>query len=201
MCLEGSIMDAAEVLARAADAAMERYARGDDTAFAAVYDAVAPSILRYALRALSDPSQAEDIVQLTLLRMHRARGRFIAGAQVLPWAYTIARRLILDARRRRRRDERLRLKQLATELEREGAPAPDAELVAAETATALAAAFGRLPAAQRASFELLRRDGLSLAQAAHALGTTVTAVKLRLHRATEALRAAANGAGRKRRSW
>src|SRR5262249_22057207 len=190
-------MDAAE----AADAAMERYARGDDAAFGAVYDAVAPSIYGYALRSLSDPSQAEDIVQFTLLRMHRARGSFIAGAQVMPWAFTIARNLILDARRRRRRDERLREKQLATEIDPGGEAPPDEELVAAETATALATAYGRLPATQRRTYELLRRDGLSLAQAALTLGTTVTAVKLRLHRATEALRAAVNGAGSKRRSW
>jgi RNA polymerase sigma-70 factor (ECF subfamily) len=194
-------MDDPDARARAADAAMERYARGDDAAFAAVYDAVAPSIYAYAVRALSERSQAEDIVQCTLLRMHRARGRFIAGAQVMPWAFTIARRLILDVRRRRCRDDRLRQKQLATEVDRGGDPSPDQELVAVETAAALSAAFGKLPSAQRATYELLRRDGLSLAQAALALGTTVTAVKLRLHRALEALRASANGAGKKRRSW
>lgn len=191
----------ADARARAADAAMERYARGDDSAFSAVYDAVAPSLLAYATRVLGDRSRAEDVVQNTLLRMHRARGRFIAGAQVMPWAFTIARRLILDVRRRRRRDERLRHKQLATEVDAGGDPGPDEELVAVQTGAALSAAFGQLPAAQRATYELLRRDGLSLAQAAAALGTTVTAVKLRLHRAVEALRAAANGEGRRRRSW
>jgi len=183
-----------------ADAAMERYAKGDDAAFAEVYDAVAPSLLAYAWRKLGDRARAEDIVQTTLLRMHRARGRFIAGAQVMPWAFTIARRLILDARRRRRRDERLRLKQVATEVEAVE-PSPDQELVAVQTAAALSTAFGRLPAAQQATYQLLRRDGLSLAQAASALGTTVTAVKLRLHRAIEALRAAARGELRRRRSW
>ena len=36
----------------------------------------------------------------------------------------------------------------------------------------------------------MKRDGLSLAEAAEVLGTTVAAVKLRIHRTYEALRAA-----------
>jgi DNA-directed RNA polymerase specialized sigma24 family protein len=38
------------------------------------------------------------------------------------------------------------------------------------------------------AFELLKEEGLSLAEAAQVLGTTVSAVKLRAHRAYEALR-------------
>ena len=41
---------------------------------------------------------------------------------------------------------------------------------------------------QRTAFELVHRDGLTSAEAAEVLGTTVAAVKLRVHRASEALR-------------
>jgi RNA polymerase sigma-70 factor (ECF subfamily) len=44
-----------------------------------------------------------------------------------------------------------------------------------------------LPEKQRAAFELVKLDGLSLAEAAQVLGTTVGAVKLRVHRAHVAL--------------
>jgi RNA polymerase sigma-70 factor (ECF subfamily) len=47
-----------------------------------------------------------------------------------------------------------------------------------------------LPEAQRVAFELVKHEGLSLAEAADVLGTTVAAVKLRAHRTYEALRAA-----------
>ena len=47
-----------------------------------------------------------------------------------------------------------------------------------------------LPESQRVAFELIKYDGLSVAQAAETLGTTVTAVKLRAHRCYEALRGA-----------
>ena len=73
-----------------ADAAMERHAGGDAEAFAIVYDAVAEKVWAYARRKLRDDAAADDVVQETLLRMHRARGDFAPGSEVLPWAYTIA---------------------------------------------------------------------------------------------------------------
>jgi RNA polymerase sigma-70 factor (ECF subfamily) len=69
-----------------ANAAMERYARGEDDAFSDLYDALAPRLRGYLLRASRDPGCADDLLQQTMLQIHRARGRFIAGAEVLPWA-------------------------------------------------------------------------------------------------------------------
>jgi RNA polymerase sigma-70 factor (ECF subfamily) len=68
-------------------------------------------------------------------------------------------------------------------------PAADDVLAAQQTAGRLEAELERLPESHRAAFELLRCDGLSLIEAAQVLGTTVAAVKLRVHRAYKALRA------------
>ena len=164
---------------------MERYAAGDDCAFAAVYDGVAPRVYALALRALGDAGLAEDVVQRTLLNIHRARGAFVRGAEVMPWAYAIARRLIVDTARRRARERRL-----AEVAPAPMAPAPpDAGIAAAETAASLALAFAALPETQRTALDL-RGRGVPLAVSAQAQGTTVTAVKLRLHRAVGSLRAA-----------
>jgi RNA polymerase sigma-70 factor (ECF subfamily) len=46
-----------------------------------------------------------------------------------------------------------------------------------------------MPEGQRLAFELLKRDGLSLVEAAEILGIGVGAVKVRAHRAYEAIRA------------
>ena len=54
----------------------------------------------------------------------------------------------------------------------------------------LSAELEKLPENQRVAFELIKQEGLSVAEAAQTLGTTVAAVKLRAHRAYEALRAA-----------
>ena len=52
--------------------------------------------------------------------------------------------------------------------------------------------LSKLPDGQRVAFELVRIDGLSMADAAEVVGTSVNAIKLRAHRAYEALRAVLN---------
>jgi len=172
-----------------ADRAMERYANGDDAAFGELYDLLAPRLLGYLTRQTRDEPRAEDLVQQTLLRMHRARGRFIPGAAVVPWAMAIARRLMIDDLRHCRGD------QLVRSIEGDGAAevpdnAPTAvELVeAAQLGLRIRVELAKLPDAQREAFELVKQEGMSLAEAAAVLGTTVTAVKLRAHRAYVALR-------------
>lgn len=63
---------------------MDRYAAGDDSAFADVYDGIAPRLYGYLLRKTRDAGVAEDVLQQTMLRIHRNRGAFEAGAHVLP---------------------------------------------------------------------------------------------------------------------
>jgi RNA polymerase sigma-70 factor (ECF subfamily) len=171
-----------------ADIAMERYAAGDEAAFAAVYDALAPRLYGYLLRQTRDRARAEDLLQQTMLQIHRARDRFIQGAEVTPWAFAISRRLLVDGVRRGRREV------LASDGEPDpgasNAPAADDLVQARELATRIERVLAKLPQSQRAAFELIKQEGLSVAEAAQILGTTVAAVKLRAHRAYEALRGA-----------
>jgi RNA polymerase sigma-70 factor (ECF subfamily) len=178
----------------AANEAMERYASGDDLAFEAVYDAVAPRVLALAIRSLGDRTLAEDVVQQTLLNIHRARGAFVPGAPLMPWAYAIARRLIVDAVRRRRRELQLVEREGRAEWRRQPTM-PNEALVAHETAGSLRATFAALPGSQQAVLHL-RGEGLPLSAMASTLGTTVTAVKLRLHRAMSSLKRSLASSGR-----
>jgi RNA polymerase sigma-70 factor (ECF subfamily) len=171
----------------ASDAAMARYAAGDEAAFAEVYDALAPRLYAFLTRQTRDRARAEDLVQQTFLQMHRARGRFIEGAEVTPWAFAIARRLFIDGLRRRKY-EKVGDEAEGMELASDG-PTADELVEAQELATKMRAEIARLPETQRVAFELVKQEGLSLAEAAQVLGTTVAAVKLRAHRAYEALRA------------
>jgi RNA polymerase sigma-70 factor, ECF subfamily len=168
----------------AANAAMERYAGGDNAAFSEVYDAIAPQLLGYLRRQTQNGALAEDIVQQTLLHMHHARGHFIPGAQVAPWAFAIARRLMIDLLRRGKFEVTFQ-----AELQPAGGEAPADELIdAKQLAARLQLAATKLPENQRVAFELIRQEGLSLGEVAQVLGVTKMAVKLRLHRANEALR-------------
>jgi RNA polymerase sigma-70 factor (ECF subfamily) len=171
-----------------ADTAMSRYAAGEDGAFVLVYDALAPRLYGYLLRQTRDRARAEDLLQQTMLHIHRARESFIPGARVTPWAFAIARRLLVDAIRRGRREV------LTDDGEPDagpsGAATADDWVQAGELAARVENALARLPKSQRVAFELLKNEGLSVTEAAAVLGTTVAAVKLRAPRAYEALRGA-----------
>lgn len=173
----------------AADLAMDRYASGDDAAFALVYDALSVRIFSFLRRSVGSSARAEDLAQQTFLHVHRARGTFVAGSAVLPWVYAIARRLLIDDLRRERVRGLISTQTLPDEPV-PLSPEPGAEevLMASDLARRLQGRLALLPASQRAAFELVRLEGLSHAEAAEALGMTVNSVKLRTHRAYLALR-------------
>jgi RNA polymerase sigma-70 factor (ECF subfamily) len=171
----------------AANLAMERYASGDDGGFSELYDAIAPRLHGYLLRRSRD--RADDLLQQTLLQIHRARGQFIRGADVLPWAFAIARRLMIDDLRRQRREVRV-LDACAAGPAEPPSPSAGADQVleAEQTLRTLEQVLCRLPPSQREAFELVKLEGLSLREAAEILGTTESAIKSSVHRASEALR-------------
>jgi len=169
----------------AQDVAMERYARGDDAAFAAVYDAIAPRLYAFLLRQTRSEARAKDVLQQTFLKLHLARGSFMPGAAVLPWAYAIARRLWIDTTRRARHEVPL---DVEGQEPSDDLP-PDVAVYSAEIAGRVRRVLERLPENQRVAFQLVKEEELSIAEAAAVLGTTESAVKLRAHRAYQALRA------------
>jgi RNA polymerase sigma-70 factor (ECF subfamily) len=168
---------------------MERYADGDATAFEILYDEIAPRLQRFAMRETRSRSAAEDVVQQTLLQIHSARSRFARGAAVLPWAFAIARRLVIDGRRHAVHVARLELVVGGGSGEAEtGAPPADDALDRKRREADLERDLLALPAVHREAFSLVKLEGLSVAEAAQVLGTTPSNVKVRIHRAAEALR-------------
>src|SRR5262245_31557451 len=133
--------------------AMDRYACGDATAFAALHHALYPRLHAFLLRMSGSTSLADDLVQETFLRMHRARATFARGAAVLPWAYAIARNVHLDHGRsaRLRRTERLP-SDPGAEPPAAGAEDAEAWAIAAQAARAVERVLARIPAAQREAF-------------------------------------------------
>jgi len=177
-----------------ADLAMDRYADGDEAVFGTLYDELAPRLYRYALAQTRSRSASEDVVQQTFLQIHCARDRFVRGAAVLTWAYAIARHLIIDESRRRdhedlRDDGVFAVEERSTEL------AADDAMALKEQDLEARRDLERLPPALRESFQLVKLEGLSVAQAAEVLGITPGMVKVRTHRARVALERAALARG------
>lgn len=168
-----------------ADRAMERYADGDSSAFALLYDAIAPRLFGYLVRHCRDETAARDLLQHTMLHLHRARGTFRKGAAVMPWAYAIARRLILDGARRSKLESRQ-----SAPTEELSYGGPDEHVAATQLLKRVQRVLFKLPEAQRTAYELVKQEGLTAREAAEVLGWTLASVKLRVHRADVAVRAA-----------
>lgn len=183
---------------RAANEAMDRYADGDASAFPPLHDAIAPRIEGFVKRRTRDPSRVDDIVQQTFERIHRARGTFIRGSDVLSWAFKIARNLCLDlgAQGWRERpadgDERADGGPGADPIAEAVAEVIDAERIAMarEMLRRVVRAFRALPERQQLALELVRVEGFSLATAAENLGVSLSGLKTSVSRGAAALRQA-----------
>jgi RNA polymerase sigma-70 factor (ECF subfamily) len=181
---------------------MARYCDGDASAFRELYALVAPKLLGYLVKMARSRAVAEDLVQQTFMKLHRARPAYVRGADPLPWIYSIAHRTFLDEARKQKRavvrvGEGEDLPEAQADItgdaiERKDEPRADPELVKA-TLDALAT----LPEQQREAVVLTKLDGKSVAEAAEIAGTTVGAMKVRAHRGYEALRKLLGGGNAK----
>jgi len=69
----------------------KRLARGDESAFAELYDACAEGLHRYLSVRLGSRDDADDVLQETFVRLARWRGKLSRVENVVAYAYTIAR--------------------------------------------------------------------------------------------------------------
>lgn len=180
---------------------MARYCDGDATAFRELYALLAPRLLSYLLRMARDRALAEDLLQVTFLKVHRARGAYVRGADPTPWVYAIAHRTFLDEVRKRQRakvhlsSEGTNMPEQAARIDGKAAaeaPEPDHD---SEMVRAAMAALDQLPDNQREAVVLTKLDGKSIAEAAAITGTTPGAMKVRAHRGYTALRKALAAVG------
>jgi RNA polymerase sigma-70 factor, ECF subfamily len=76
---------------------LRRSARGDEAAFAQLYDATAPRTYGLALRVVRDPAQAQEVTQEAYLEVWRTASRFDqAKGSAISWLMTITHRKAVD---------------------------------------------------------------------------------------------------------
>ncbi len=170
---------------RAADLDLARAAAlGDRNAFEEIVARHGRSLTRYALRAVPDPGEAEDLVQETLVAAWQSLDRFDGRSALRTWLFGILVHKVAGARRRRTalpvEDERL-------DRHLPAAGDPHEQAADAELRHALHAALRALPERQRAVWVLVEVEGLSQPEAAEVLRTTPDAVRGQLFRARRAL--------------
>lgn len=161
---------------------MARYQGGDGEAAAELVNALSPQMFQFFLAQVRSRSDAEDLLQDLWLRIHNARPTYRPGEPVLPWVYTIAHRVRIDAYRRVRRV-------IQHEFKDENAMAfAAASSKKPEPENNLSELLNGLPESQRQVLLLMKVSGLTLEETARATGSTVGAVKQKAHRAYEKLR-------------
>jgi RNA polymerase sigma-70 factor, ECF subfamily len=171
---------------------MARYQDGDAAAFRELYALVAPRLLGYLMKMARSKALADDLLQQTFLKIHRARAAYVRGADPLPWIYSIAHRTFIDEVRKSKRavvnvaDEEV--PEVAAGLDGESVDRRDEPRIDPELAREALDALAQLPTQQREAVVLTKLDGKSVAEAAEIAGTTVGAMKVRAHRGYEALR-------------
>ena len=76
---------------------LRRVARGDEAAFAALYDQLSPRLYGLVLRVVRDPAIAEEVAQEALVEAWRSAARFDpAKGSAVSWMLTIAHRRAVD---------------------------------------------------------------------------------------------------------
>lgn len=145
-----------------------------------------PALRRAVARVVRDRAEAEDVLQQAFLQAFAGLEGWSASAPFSTWLRRIAVNEALMRLRRSRRQARA-VTQLARS-EGELRDSPEQEAVAREEVARLTAAFPHLPARHREILQLAALHELPRPELARRLGISEGAVKVRLHRAREALR-------------
>ncbi len=144
--------------------------------FSELYQRYAPDVRRFALYLSGDPALADDIVSETFVRVWTTREK-VRLETVKAYLFTIARNLYLHELRRARRN--VSFEEATID------PAAGSQ-ASAEHQTELFQVMEllrTLPEVDRTALLMRAQDGLSYEEIAGALGISLAAVKVKIHRA------------------
>ena len=149
----------------------------------------------FAYRYLLNPTDTDEVVEETFVRIYHKRADFVPGSNFSAWIFTIAANLCRHRLRWRRRhpSESIDIPDadgspgLGSTLPA-GGPDPAVSAEGGERVAALRAAVDALPHDQRTVFLLHSYEGLSYREIAAAVGCSERGVETRLYRARQALR-------------
>jgi len=177
------------------DALLNKLQSGDPLAFAQFVEENQRQVYNLALRMLSDPQEAEDVLQETFLNAYKALPEFQGRSSLSTWLYRIASNASL-MRLRKKRPDTVSVDEPLTLDAGDSIPRqlvdwsilPEDELLSGEARHMMDVAVSELPEPLRVVFVLRDLQGLSTAETGEVLGLSEGAVKTRLHRARLKLR-------------
>jgi RNA polymerase sigma-70 factor, ECF subfamily len=174
---------------------MVAFQGGDESAFRALFEKYGRSMVGYCNHFVRDAARAEELAQDVFLNLHRSAARYQPSARFKTFLYRIASNLCLNELRRgeygqRREPDRASSRAADPGSDLDALPGdvanPEQLALGAAMERAFTALLARLPEKQRAALVMARLEGLSYEDIAEVLGTSVSAVKSLVHRATVA---------------
>jgi RNA polymerase sigma-70 factor (ECF subfamily) len=164
-----------ELIARARD--------GDRGAFAVLVREHQDRVYTLAKRLVGDPHLAADVAQESFIRAWKALPGFRGEAKLSTWLYRITVNTSWTHKKRAQKHSTSSIDDHLDIAAPEDGNHPDVAGEAVELRGRLRHALDRIPVAQREVVVLKDVYGWSHAEISEAMGITVTAAKVRLHRA------------------
>ena len=159
--------------------------RGDVSAYRALLSRLSANLRAYYKGRLArigrSVTEAEDLTQEALMAIHTRRHTYDPTAPLLPWVHAIARYKLID----HLRQTNASMKDLPIENAEEIMAQDDH--VGSESAYDLNRLMAQLPDKMRRTVQMVKLDGLSVAEAARQCGISESDVKVSVHRGLKAL--------------
>jgi RNA polymerase sigma-70 factor (ECF subfamily) len=160
---------------------------GDRAAYERLLREISPLIRALVRRHCSNHADIEEMVQDTLLTLHRVRHTYDPGRPFCPWLAAIAWRRSIDALRRRIRVSKYEIANQGV-YETFSDAAANSDLEGVRSAEEVEDLLQLLPPRQRDALQALKLKQMTLAEASLASGQSVAALKVNTHRALKRLR-------------
>ena len=170
-------------------ALMLAFQRGDAAAFRTLFERHARAMVAFCHHFVRDGARAEELAQDVFVKLHQAADRYRPTARFRTFLYRIASNHCLNELRRGEYGAR-RASAGEAPADPDALPStaanPEDVAHAAALERAVTELLARLPEKQRLALVLCRLEGLSYEEIAEVLGTSLSAVKSLIHRATVA---------------
>jgi RNA polymerase sigma-70 factor (ECF subfamily) len=157
---------------------------GDKKAYAALFRAIMPLIKAFVSRRITNMADVDDVVQDTLLSIHRAGHTYDTNRPFKVWMFTIARHRLNDCLRRNYRKAtftEISLSNLTYEISLAGVTERWDQL------EYLNKILDSLPEKQKKIVTMMKIEGYTAEDAAKKMNMSVSAVKVAAHRAYKSL--------------
>jgi len=163
-------------------------ARGDERAFARLYDLHSPILLGLLIRILKDRAEAEDTLQEVFLQIWQRASDFDeARGRPFTWFVTIARSRAIDRLRSQKSRDRVALETALSDVVPPRRDASD-DAIQSEHNEAIHRALAELPEEQRRALLLAYFEGLSQSEIAARLNEPLGTIKTRARSGLSKLR-------------